>query len=260
MELPHSRLKGTWPDREMGGQFDTQESRAERRHGRSPVASARNPQPIRPSWPTRARTTRAGLDERRRLERALHDGVQNELVALILELALAAHDPDTPPALASTLAGLEARAQVALDSVRDIARGIYPSLLADLGLREALLAQAVRAPINVSLVGNAPRSTEEAEDAVYFSCSEAIQNASKHAGRTAQVTLRLRYDQGSLAVHVADDGRGFDPAGAPDGAGLQNIRDRIRNLGGSFRVASDPGRGTVLTLSLPWPRRPDVRR
>jgi signal transduction histidine kinase len=214
-------------------------------------------------WASRAPRTRtppAGVDQRRRLERDLHDGVQSELVALVVRLALAAREPDTPPAIADLLAGLEARAQAVLDSVRDIARGIYPQHLADLGLREALRAEAARAPIEVRVLGTAPRSTHEAEEAVYFSCSEAIQNASKHAGRAARVELRLTHGHGMLVLRIADDGPGFDPWSASTGAGLQNMRDRIHARGGVFRVASKPGCGTVLTISLPWPTRVDRGR
>ena len=173
---------------------------------------------------------------------------------------LARQDPGTPAALVEMLAGLEARAQAALDSARNIARGIYPPLLADFGLAEALRSQAVRAAVDVRLMGTTPRGTEAAEEAVYFACSEAIQNAAKYAGRGTQVTLRLRHDQGSLGVRVADDGQGFDPAHTPEGAGVQNIRDRIEDLGGTFEVASSPGHGTVLTISLPWPAAADGRR
>ena len=210
--------------------------------------------------PPRAPTAVCLADERRRWERDLHDGVQNELVALILKLALAQEDAVTPPAVVEMLAGLEARAQAALDSVRDIARGIYPPLLADFGLEKALRAQASRAAVDVRVEGTAPRSTEEAEAAVYFACSEAIQNAAKYAGGGTRVTLRLRHDHGSLTVRIADDGRGFDPAHTPEGAGLQNIRDRIEALGGTFRIASSPGHGTILTISLPWPTAADGRR
>jgi signal transduction histidine kinase len=181
-------------------------------------------------------------------------------VALIVKLTLAEQDPETPPGLARMLAELEAHAQTALDSVRNIARGIYPRRLADLGLREALCAQAVRVAIQVSVLGTAPRSTEQAEEAVYYSCSEAIQNAAKHAGPAAQVTLRLDHHHESLGVRIADDGRGFDPACTPESAGLQNIRDRIEGVGGSFNVASQPRHGTVLTISLPWPTAVNGRR
>jgi signal transduction histidine kinase len=187
------------------------------------------------------------------LERDLHDGVQNELMALIVKLARAEQDPETPPRLAVALAELEAHAQAALESVRNIARGFDPPLLADFGLREALHAEAMRVAISVRLVGTAPRTTEQAEQAVYFSCSEAIQNAVKHAGRAAQVTVRLNHQHETLRVRIADDGMGFHQADTPEGVGLRNIRYRIEAVGGSFKVASRRGVGTVLTISLPWP-------
>ena len=217
-------------------------------------ASTGSAQPMQ-APPERAPTSEALAAERRRLERDLHDGVQNELVALIIKLALVQEDPRTPPALADVLGGLEARAQAALDSTRAIVRGIDPPLLGAFGLTEALRAQAARAAIDVSIVGTASRSSEVAEGDVYFCCSEAIQNAAKHAGRTAKVKLSPQHQHGALAVRIADDGRGFDPAHTRYGAGLQNIRERIENLNGSFKVVSKPGRGTVLTVSLPWPAR-----
>ena len=227
---------------------------------RSPLAPLRSFQPIRSTRPERAPIARGGVDDRQRLERDLYDWVQNQLVALIVKLALAQQDPDTPPALGHMLAELEAHAQAALDSVRNIARGIYPPQLADFGLREALRAQAVRVAIRASLVGTAPGSREQAGEVVYFSCSEAIQNAAKHAGHTAHVTLRLDHHHETLRVPIADDGRGFDPARTPAGAGLQNIRDHLQRLSGSFKVASRQAFGTVLTISLPWPTAADGRR
>jgi signal transduction histidine kinase len=212
-------------------------------------------QPIRPTLVERAPLAPGGADERRRLERDLHDAVQTELVALIVKLAVAAQDPRTPPALADMLAGLEARAQAALDAVRTIARGIYPRVLADFGLADALRAQAARAAIHVAFTGTCPRSTGVAEEAVYFSCSEAIQNAAKHTGGRATVKVGLQHRHGILVVRIADDGCGFDPATTPCGAGLQNIRHRIQGLGGTFKLASQPGSGAVLTVSLPWPAR-----
>ena len=236
------------------------EAASDRRALRSSVASIGGFHPMQAPRPARALTAVPSAGERRRLERDLHDGVQNELVALIVKLALAQQDPETPSALVEMVAGLEARAQAALDSVRDIARGIYPAPLADFGLAEALRAQAARAAVDVSLVGSAPRGTEAAEEGVYFACLEAIQNAAKYAGRGAEVTLRLRYDQGSLRVYISDDGRGFDPAGTPQGAGVRNIRDRVEDLGGAFKIASSPGHGTVLTLWLPCHAPADRRR
>lgn len=182
-------------------------------------------------------------------------------MALIVGISLAADDRDTPPMLAAKLSALAASAEAALDSVREIARGIYPPLLAHFGVLEALRAQAARTPIDVSLAGTAARSTEAAEAAVYFSCLEAIQNAAKHAGRSAQATLRLHHDHGTLTVRIEDDGQGFDPAHTPDGAGLSNIHDRIQTLGGTVKITSSPKHGTVLTITLPWaPRQPQPHR
>ena len=168
--------------------------------------------------PARASAAVPSADERRQVEPDLHDGVQNELVALVaLKLALAQEDAGIPPALAKTLAGLEARAQAALDTVRDIVRGTYPPQLADFGLARALRAQAARGPVDASLEGAAPRSIEEAQAAVDSACSEAIQDVATHAGRAAQIKLGLRHSHGTLAARIADDGRGFGPAQTPDG-------------------------------------------
>jgi signal transduction histidine kinase len=206
-----------------------------------------NAEPIDASWPSRrAHRTTSSLARTESMRRQASTAPPE--------------DPETPPPLVETPAGLEARAQAVLDSVRNIARGIYPSLLADFGLAEALRAQAVRAAVDVRLIGSVPRRTGAAEEAVYLACSEAIQNAAKSAGRGTRVALRLHYDRGSLAVRVADDGRGFDPAHTPRGAGLQNIRDRIEDLGGTFNLASRPGHGTAVIISLPWPAPADRRR
>jgi signal transduction histidine kinase len=202
----------------------------------------------------------AFTEERRRWERDLHDGVQSELVSLLVRLRLAEDDPTTPPELAGTLAVLADHAVAALHSLREITYGIYPLALARLGVRETLQARAARAAVDVAVEGTAPRSTEEAEKAVYFACSEAIQNAVKHAGDDARVTVRFDHRGGSLAVRVTDDGCGFDPAQTGEGAGLMNIRDRIKDLDGSFEVSSKPGRGTALVIAVPWPAPVDRRR
>jgi signal transduction histidine kinase len=180
-------------------------------------------------------------------------------VALIVALTVAHEHPDTPPALAEMLSRLEARAQAALDSVREIARGIYPAVLVDLGLAAALRSLAARAPIQVTLIGTPPRGPEDVEEAVYFACSEAIQNAAKYAGLTARVELCLRHDRGTLTARVSDNGRGYDPARMPIGIGLESIQDRIERVGGIFKLTSTPGRGTVVTISLPWPAIPARR-
>ena len=218
------------------------------------MAAASNVQPVA-SRPARAHNYLASDDERRRLERDLHDGARNEIVALIVKLQHAQEDRHTPPELAGTLSALAARAEAALDAVREIAHGIYPSALAAFGVERALRAQARPASIDVSVSGIAPRSTEDAEVAAYFPCSEAIENVARHAGRAAHATLRLNHDRGILAVYIQDDGRGFDPAHTEDGAGVRNIRERIQTLGGTVELNSNPGRGTVLTLLLLWPPR-----
>ena len=172
---------------------------------------------------------------------------------MLLRLKLAEADRPTPSALDATFAALEGHATAALASLREIAHGIYPLLVAKLGLAEALRAQAARAPIKVSISGTTPRSTDEAEAAIYLCCSEAIQNVTKHAGPCTQIKLGLRDNNGVLTVRIEDDGRGFDAAQTPDGAGLSNIRERVRTLAGTFSLISTPGQGTVLTISLPWP-------
>ena len=183
----------------------------------------------------------AWTGERRRWERDLHDGVQSELVSLLLRLQLAEETPPTPAALTETFAALTEHTLAALESLREITYGIYPRALAQRGIRDTLLARAARATSDVTVQGSAPRSTEEAEEAAYFACSEAIQNAIKHAGDGARVIVALHHRDGSLTVRVADDGRGFDPAHTARGAGLQNIRERVRDLGGSFELTLRPG-------------------
>lgn len=225
----------------------------ERRLLRSRAVLTSNLQPKIESRPGTTTAALARADERQRLARDLHDGVQNELLSLILRLKLAGEDRTTPSALAATFVALEDHAAAALASLREIAYGIYPLPPVKLGLAEALRAQAARAPIRVSIAVTTPRSTDEAEAAIYLCCSEAIQNVAKHAGPSAQVKLGLHHNHGVLAVRIEDDGRGFDPAQTTDGAGLRNIRERVQTLGGTLRITSTPGHGTVLTASLPWP-------
>jgi signal transduction histidine kinase len=193
---------------------------------------------------------------RRRVARDLHDGVQNELVSLIIGLSLAEDDRHTPPELAAGLAVLRARAQSTLSGIREIAHGIRPPLLAAAGVIEALRAQAALAPITVNLVGAAPRSSDNSEEAVYFACLEALQNVAKHAPEAARVSVGLRHRAGRLAVRIEDDGGGFVQIRGREGAGLTNIRDRVASVGGKARISSTPGRGTVVAVALPWPAKP----
>jgi signal transduction histidine kinase len=225
------------------------------RRARSHAPGHTSPRAVEERRLSRARLAGAA-QERRRVARDLHDGVQNELVSLILGLSLAEDDRNTPPELAASLSVLRARAQSTLSGIREIAHGIRPPLLASAGVIAALRAQAALATITVNLVGAAPRSSDSAEEAVYFACLEALQNVAKHASRSARVMLRLRYRDGRLAVRIADDGGGFVQVRGREGAGLTNIRDRVASVGGKATISSTPGQGTVVDVALPWPARP----
>ncbi len=201
---------------------------------------------------SRQRLVKAQDDERRKLERNLHDGAQQHLVALKIKLGLAeaqaTRDPDSARA---TLQALKADADQALETLRDLARGIYPPLLADQGLAAALEAQARKAtlPVRVDADG-VGRYSQEVEAAVYFCCLEALQNVQKYA-RASRAVVRLRAGGERLSFEVEDDGRGFDRESTVRGAGLTNVQDRLDALGGSMIVESAPQRGTRLAGSLP---------
>jgi signal transduction histidine kinase len=201
---------------------------------------------------SRQRLVAAQDAERRRIERNLHDGAQQHLVALKLKLALletlTRRDPDRAAQLA---AQVKVDADEALDTLRDLARGIYPPLLADQGLVAALESQGRKAPLPVEVTGNnVSRYPQELEAAVYFCCLEALQNVGKYA-HASQASIRLTATAGSLDFEVQDDGAGFDAATGAKGSGLTNMTDRIDALGGSLVVVSTPGRGTRVAASIP---------
>jgi signal transduction histidine kinase len=190
--------------------------------------------------------------ERRRLERNIHDGAQQQLVALAVKARLARTLAERDPTKASEmLTQIEAETQTALEDLRDLARGIYPPLLADKGLVAALEAQARKSTLPVSVDGDGlPRYPQEVEAAIYFSGLEALQNVAKYA-TASHAAVRLREADGHLVVEIEDDGRGFDPASTGYGTGLQGIADRLAALGGTLAVRSAPGRGTTLQCRLP---------
>jgi signal transduction histidine kinase len=192
--------------------------------------------------------------ERRKLERNIHDGAQQQLVALTVKARLARQFLTRDPAKATeVLAQIEAETQTALEDLRDLARGIYPPLLADKGLAAALEAQATRSTVAVTLhADGVGRYPQDVEAAAYFSCLEAMQNVAKYAQAQA-VSLTLTPADDELVFVVRDDGVGFDPDAIGYGTGLQGIADRLAALGGSLTVTSAPGRGTTLTGSLPVP-------
>jgi len=203
---------------------------------------------------SRVRIVAAEDQERRRLERNLHDGAQQQLVALAVKQRLAEgmvrRDPDKA---VSMLAELQQDTTEALDNLRDLARGIYPPLLADKGLAAALEAQARKSPLPAEVESEGvTRYPQEAEAAVYFCCLEALQNVAKYAD-ASRVTVGLSGRNGELAFSVADDGRGFDADTTPLGSGMQNMADRLAALGGSIEVRSRPGEGTTVTGRLPVP-------
>ncbi|MEO8477516.1 MAG: histidine kinase [Actinomycetota bacterium] len=192
-------------------------------------------------------------DERARiLERNIHDGAQQQLVALSVKLGLAERLAASDPAkVAPLLADLKLEATDALENLRDLARGIYPPLLADKGLPSALTAQTRRSPIPVSVaadgVGRLPQAVEAA---VYFCCLEALQNVAKYANASS-VTVSLERGNSRLTFAVTDDGDGFDVAGARSGTGLQGMEDRLSALGGRLDVRSEVGHGSTVTGNVP---------
>src|SRR4249919_1550699 len=183
--------------------------------------------------------------ERRRLERNIHDGAQQQLVALSVKTRLA-RDLTTrdPGKAAEMLTQIDAEIQTALDDLRDLARGIYPPLLIDEGLAAALDAQARRSPVPTTVRADGlGRYAPEVEAAVYFSCLEALQNVAKYS-QASSATVILAKSNGHLTFEVVDDGRGFDPAAERTGTGLQGIADRLGALHGEVTIRSKPGAGT----------------
>jgi len=192
----------------------------------------------------------------RRIERDLHDGAQQHLVALEANLgavrALMDSDPDQAQAI---LGELRSAVQEAMQDFRDLAHGIYPPLLQDRGLSEALANAARRTSIPTRLKADTQRRYEpEIETTIYFCCLEALQNVGKHAGEAASATIRLYEDEDALLFEVADDGPGLDPARTTFGTGLTNMRDRLEAIGGDLRIESTLGRGTRVVGTIPLVR------
>jgi signal transduction histidine kinase len=201
---------------------------------------------------SRQRLVRAQDEERRRLERNLHDGAQQHIVALKVKLGLAQMLAATSPKRARlTVVQLKADADEALETLRDLARGIYPPLLADKGLVAALESQARKAtmPVHVD-AEEVERYAQDVEATVYFCVLEALQNVQKYAN-ASRVVVRLRGQESGLTFEVEDDGIGFDTATVTRGAGLTNMVDRVEALGGNVDVTSAPGSGTQVSGNVP---------
>jgi signal transduction histidine kinase len=188
----------------------------------------------------------------RKLERDIHDGAQQQLVALAVQAKLARSLVDRDPAKAiPVLDQVQSSAQAALEDLRDLARGIYPPLLADQGLTAAVEAQARKAAVPVSVDAKGlGRYPADVEAAVYFCVLEALNNAAKYAGDVT-VLVRLAAPDGVLRFEVVDEGPGFDRASGVGGTGLQGMADRLDALGGSLEVTSEPGHGTSVTGTVP---------
>jgi signal transduction histidine kinase len=201
---------------------------------------------------SRQRLVAAQDQERRRLERNIHNGAQQQLVAMAVKLRLANTLTERDPAKArAMLTELETDMTDAMEDLRDLARGIYPPLLADQGLVAALQAQGRKSPIPVRVEAEqVGRYAQEIEAAVYFCCLEALQNAAKYSS-AGEVRIRLTGAGEEIAFEVRDDGRGFDPATTPRGAGLTNMTDRLAALGGDLEIRSAPGLGTSITGRIP---------
>jgi signal transduction histidine kinase len=196
---------------------------------------------------SRARLAHGADAERRRIERDLHDGCQQRLIALRIKLGLAEEliDADNDRALL-LIEEIAQDAESALQELQTFVHGVYPPLLVDRGLADAFkaLARSAAMPVRVRADGRL-RYPAEVEAAVYFACAEALQNVAKHAGAVATACVALSHDGSGLAFEVSDDGDGFgDDVRA--GAGLTNMEDRLSAVGGHLRVTSAPGRGTTV--------------
>jgi signal transduction histidine kinase len=195
----------------------------------------------------------AAQDERAKaLERNIHDGAQQQLVALSVKLGLARRLGDGGPGPVDELLGqLQEDARLALEDLRDLARGIYPPLLADQGLAAALQAQARRSTVATTVESyGVGRYSQDVEAAVYFSALEALQNVAKYSQAT-HATVRLAQTDGIMSFEVQDDGVGFDPSSTGYGTGLLGMRDRLEAVGGAVTVRSAPGSGTTVAGRVP---------
>ena len=198
---------------------------------------------------SRARLVRAGDDERRRLERDLHDGAQSRMVALSVQLGLARRRAEGDPELAALLDSSRAELKTSLDELRELARGIHPAVLTDRGLDAALRGLATRAPVPVEVGDDVPADLPApVATAVYFVVAEALTNVAKYA-RAERATVTVARAAGAVRAEVADDGVGG--ATADGGSGLRGLADRVAALDGRLEVDSPPGGGTRVLAEIP---------
>jgi signal transduction histidine kinase len=204
---------------------------------------------------SRVRLIAAQDAERRRIERDLHDGIQQEVVALIAGLRLARNRLSRDQLTAAELTDLQDQAREMLRDLRELAHGIHPPVLSDNGLVAALESRVTRFPISVQILADdgirAERFSEDVEGTAYFVACESLTNVAKHAG-TDGARVRLSHPGSRLCLVVEDDGQGFEPNGARSG-GLANIRDRVEALHGQLTIESRVGAGTSVRAELPLP-------
>src|SRR5205085_11244873 len=200
---------------------------------------------------SRARIAAAAARERHALERDLHDGAQQGLLALRVRLGSLVEDLAGDEPTRRRLLELVGALDQELAELRNLAHGIYPPMLAELGLDPALHAVAARAGSNIKITTEGVERYEtEVEVAVYYCCREALQNAIKHAGTTATISLLLHDAGTELTFEVRDDGPGFETS-TSDGAGLRNMRDRLAALNGRLDLSSNRGEGTTVRGAVP---------
>jgi signal transduction histidine kinase len=237
---------------ELGRLYEQLESQAAELAGWNRTLEARVDEQTRELRASRTRVVLAADAERRRIERDLHDGAQQHLIGLALQIRLAGELAESDPAQARELIdSLDREIEAAIDELRDLAHGIYPPLLQDRGLADALAAATLRSPIAAAVEADGlGRYPADVEATAYFCCVEALQNAAKHAGEGATVTISL-HANGDLFFVVADTGQGFATDGAKAGAGITNMRDRVGALGGTLQIDSTRGRGTTVRGSIP---------
>jgi signal transduction histidine kinase len=201
---------------------------------------------------SRRRIVTAQDERARALERNIHDGAQQQLVALAVKQRLAASMIERDEQVREILEQLQLETNEALENLRDLARGIYPPLLGDKGLEAALVAQARKSPVPTEVHADGiGRGSRDVEAAIYFCVLEALQNVAKYA-KAGRAEVRLSASDDALTFVVDDDGIGFDPTTA-SGSGLTNMRDRLEALGGELGVRSWVGRGTTVTGTVPTP-------
>jgi signal transduction histidine kinase len=200
---------------------------------------------------SRVRILEAGVLERRRLERNLHDGAQQRLVALAVQLRVLEKRLGDPELALKLLRGAAEELEHALAELRELARGLHPAVLADRGLAPALETLAARAPLPVTVSGVPDeRLAEPLEAAVYFVVAESLTNAVKHAD-ASELRVSMAAEHGELLVEIADDGRGGADPRAGDGTGLRGLADRVEALGGRLALESPVGAGTIVRAVLP---------